>query len=295
MKDYSMGWLSDRPDYRDFHAGSPEIAILLNQVSGINTTPVNETGTLPVSVDLSAFCSAIEDQGLLGSCTAQAGVALLEYFIKRSQNSEIFEGSRLFLYKVTRNTLGWTGDKGAFLRNTMGTMKLFGVPPEKYYEYDINKFDNEPEAFLYAFAQNYRADNYFRLDPVGTTLPVVLNNVKKYLAAGFPSMFGFTVYASYLQANAPNQRGNIPYPVNNEPVKGGHAVVAIGYDDAKTITNLIDGSQTIGAFKIRNSWGEDWGDKGYGWLPYKYVSEGQAEDFWTLISANYINSNQFGF
>ncbi len=288
MEDYSMGWLHDRPDFRDFDAGSTEIRPLVDQVKGLG-----KNGALPLRHDVSEFCSPIEDQRTLGSCTAQAGVALMEYFVNRSQTGEQFDGSRLFLYKVTRNLLGWTGDRGAFLRTTMGAMKLFGVPPERYYRYEIGQYDQEPEAFLYSLAQNFKAEKYFRLDPGDTDPKTVLKNIKQYLHAGFPSMFGFTVYSSYLQAS--NNGGKLPFPsTTNESAKGGHAVVAVGYDDEMEITNTFDGSKTKGALKIRNSWGAGWGQKGYGWLPYKYVLERQAVDFWTMISIKYVESGQFG-
>lgn len=288
MDDFSMGWLHDRPDFRDYTTRSPEVRPMLTKIRGLMAND-----PLPSKCDVSGFCSRIEDQQSLGSCTAQAGVALMEYFVNRSQNGEQFEGSRLFLYKVTRNLLGWTGDRGAFLRTTMGAMKMFGVPPERYYRYEIDHFDREPEAFLYAFASNFRAEKYFRLDPGNAKPQMVLEEVKHYLANGFPSMFGFTVYTSYVQAS--KNGGKIPFPASvNESAKGGHAVVAVGYDDDLVITNKFDNSQTKGALKIRNSWGTAWGEEGYGWLPYEYVLKRQAVDFWTMISLQYVESGQFG-
>ncbi|MFH1627389.1 MAG: hypothetical protein ABIE47_01545 [Pseudomonadota bacterium] len=90
------------------------------------------------------------------------------------------------------------GDTGAYLRTTMGAMVLFGVPPEDYWPYadEEKKFDKEPPAFCYAFAQNYQAIKYYRHDPPETPAGTTLNRVKRYLASGHPSMFGFTVYNS---------------------------------------------------------------------------------------------------
>ena len=110
----------------------------------------------------------MEDQGTLGSCTANAGVGLVEYFERKAFGRHI-DASRLFLYKVTRNLLRLTGDTGAYLRSTMGAMRLFGVPPEEYWEYDISQFDKEPPAFCYAFASNYQAIKYVRLDKSNLT------------------------------------------------------------------------------------------------------------------------------
>ncbi|MFH1124012.1 MAG: hypothetical protein V1758_10185 [Pseudomonadota bacterium] len=90
------------------------------------------------------------------------------------------------------------GDTGAYLRTTMGAMVLFGVPPEDYWPYadEEKKFDKEPPAFCYAFAQNYQTIKYYRHDPPETPAGTVLNRVKRHLASGHPSMFGFTVYNS---------------------------------------------------------------------------------------------------
>jgi len=130
---------------------------------------------------------------------------------------------------------------------------LFGVPPEKYWPYHIPDFDVEPGAFAYSFAQNYKTINYYRYDPPGTTPAKLLARIKTNLAAGLPSFFGFTVYASYTQAGA---TGKIPYPTAGEGVVGGHAVVAAGYDDTIKIKNANPGSvETTGALLIRNSWG----------------------------------------
>ncbi len=200
------------------------------------------------------------------------------------------DASRLFLYKVTRNMLNWKGDTGAYLRTTMGSLALFGVPPEVHWPYRIADYDKEPSAFCYSFAQNYQALKYFRLDPTATPGAVLLKRIKAYLSAGFPSMFGFTVYNSISQASG---SGKIPYPTPGESVSGGHAIVAVGYDDNMKIKNTNPGATvTKGALLIRNSWGP-WGDQGYGWMPYEYVLRGQAVDWWTLITNEWVSTGAF--
>ena len=296
----AMGWLPDYPDIRDvtFQServpsklqalGQPSVKQMLAKVGATTSAPA----ALPTSVDLRPWCSPIEDQKTIGSCTAHAGVGLVEYFERRAFGKHL-DASRLFLYKVTRNLLKWTGDTGAFLRSTMYALTLFGVPPEEYYPYNIADFDKEPSAFCYAFGQSYQAISYYRLDPPGTTRINLLTQIKTYLANGLPSMFGFTVYSSISQANT--NGGKIPYPTRGERVEGGHAIDAVGYDDNLKIKNTnAGGIETTGALLIRNSWGTGWGSAGYGWLPYKYVLDGLATDWWSLIKSEWIDTGQFG-
>jgi len=296
----AMGWLPDYPDIRDvtFQServpsklqalGQPSVKQMLAKVGATTSAPA----ALPTSVDLRPWCSPMEDQQTIGSCTAHAGVGLVEYFERRAFGKHL-DASRLFLYKVTRNLLKWTGDTGAFLRSTMYALTLFGVPPEEYYPYNIADFDKEPSAFCYAFGQSYQAISYYRLDPPGTTRSNLLTQIKTYLANGLPSMFGFTVYSSISQANT--NGGKIPYPTRGERVEGGHAIDAVGYDDNLKIKNTnVGGIETTGALLIRNSWGTGWGSAGYGWLPYKYVLDGLATDWWSLIKSEWIDTGQFG-
>ena len=293
-----MGWLPDYPDFRDYHIETAEIAAkhedlghkpVKKMLGPLNLSKAPKAAS---SVDLRQWCSPVEDQGGIGSCTANAGVGVIEYYERRAFGKHI-DASRLFLYKVTRNLLNWTGDTGAFLRTTMGAMALFGVLPEEYWKYIEADYDVEPSAFCYSFARNYQAIQYFRLDPFGTSQSVLLARIKLLLKAGLPSMFGFTVYNSYSQARY--NGGEIPYPCPQDWIVGGHAVVAVGYDDKRKIKNTNCNKTTTGAFLIRNSWGTGWGDKGYGWLPYAYVEKGLATDWWVLFKNEWADTNKFGF
>ena len=296
-----MGWLPDYPDFRDYTAETNTVSAKLKmagQTDSIKTmlkkvgVAKAKTPLKTLTADLRPWCSPIENQGSLGSCTANAGVGMVEYFEKRAFGKYI-DASRLFLYKTTRDVLHWTGDTGAFLRSTMGSLVLFGVPPEEYWPYNISSFDVEPSAFCYAFAQNYQAITYYRLDPPGTTPANLLIAIKNYLNSGLPLMFGFTVYSSISQAAT---TGKIPYPAAGESILGGHAIMAVGYDDDLVITNTTPASPpTTGALLIRNSWGTGWGGPmaGYGWLPYKYVLNGLATDWWSLLKNAWVDSGQF--
>jgi C1A family cysteine protease len=286
------GWLPPLPDLRDYTERHKEVVEMVEMmhIPGTRSLKKNFSDT---PVDLRQWCSPIENQGGLGSCTAHAGMGIVEYFQNRAFGEHI-DGSRLFLYKTTRNLLGVTGDTGAWLRNVMGALVLCGVPDERYWQYVEADFDQEPPPFVYAVADNYEAVKYFCHDPLGMNLPYqeVLESVKKYLTAGIPSMFGFYGFPSFDQAEA---TGKIPYPCPGEQAQWGHAIVAVGYDDSLKIKNTACNKETKGALLIRNSWGTGWGDKGYGWMPYEYVLSNLAQDFWSLISMNWVGTGIFDF
>ncbi len=282
------GWLLPLPDLRDYTVDHPEIVEMVKKL-GISRTKAQK---LPPNVDLRPWCSPIENQGNLGSCTAHAGIGIVEYFEMRAFGKHI-DGSRLFLYKTTRNLMCATGDTGAWLRNVMGALVLCGIPPEKYWPYNIPDFDKEPPSFVYAVADNYEAIRYFCHDPSHNNIsPVtVLTRVKSFLAAGIPSMFGFFGFPSFSQSDI---KGGIPYPCPGEQAQWGHAIVAVGYDDSIKVKNLQCNKETTGALLIRNSWGTNWGDSGYGWLPYDYVLNKLALDFWSLLKMEWVDTKQFG-
>ncbi len=273
---YGMGWIPDYPDIRDYTPKQKTVSSLLKKLK-------SKKEFLPTSVDLRKWCPPIEDQGSLGSCTAHAGVALVEYYEMRAFGKHI-DASRLFLYKTTRNLLHWKGDTGATIRATMGSMVLFGVPPEEYWSYNIDNFDEEPLAFCYSFAKEYQSIQYFRFDSPGTFGAELLRDIKVYLAKGIPAMFGFTVYDSIYDAE---EDGKIPFPSPRERVIGGHAVVAVGYDDNLKIKSAK------GALLVRNSWGMEWGDGGYGCLPYEYILSGLACDFWSIVKSEWVDTGKF--
>lgn len=130
------------------------------------------------------------------------------------------------------------------------------------------------------------------MDPPGTSAEALLNQIKTNLAASLPAIFGFTVYNSYTQAAS---TGKIPYPTTGEKINGGHAIMAVGYDDNMKILNTNSGAiETTGAILIRNSWGTGWGEAGYGWLPYEYVLKGLAADWWSLLKNEWIDTGLFG-
>ncbi|MHC4947075.1 MAG: C1 family peptidase [Planctomycetota bacterium] len=275
-----LGWQRDVPDRRDWTLLSEPVQNV------IKTRKLRMLGAragiqLPPAVDNRQFCSPIEDQEQLGSCTAQSVVGMMEYMMRRAGVPHM-DGSRLFLYKVTRRLMGLTGDTGASIRQTIKAAAVFGVPPETHWPYELDHFEVEPEAFLYAYASNYQALNYARLDAPGRSVPALLEDIWFALAAGFAISFGFAVYDSI------GNDADIPFPADDDRMIGGHAVTAVGYDDDRVI-----GSYT-GALLIRNSWGPYWGDGGYGWLPYAYIEAGLASDFWTIFKEEWIVPGRFG-
>ena len=283
------GWLRSTPDPHDYTEDDHYISAM---ASKLNISPTQKALTLPKQVDLRRWFLEIKHQGRLNSSTAHAAVAIVEYFERRAFNRTI-DPSRLFVYKNTRTLMNRTGDTGADLRSTLRAIVRYGIPPEMQWPYTDKKpdFDKEPPAFTYASADSYWAIRYFRHDPVGIPLDTVLVNVKKSLVAGIPSMFGFFGYPSFSRSNI---EGGIPYPCRGEEAQWRHAVVAVGYDDNIKIMNLQCDKETTGALLIRNSWGISWGDGGYGWLPYEYVLNELALDFWSMLRLEWVDTERFG-
>lgn len=249
------GWLPDLPDQRDHMYAAPPGVL----------------SALPPSFDLTSKCPPVYDQGQIGSCTANAIAAALE-FDRLKQGLSDFVASRLFIYYNERAMEGTvSSDSGAMIRDGIKSVATLGDCPENLWPYDGSPFPPNPKLTqkpprpCYDQALKYKAVQYQRLSQI-------LNQLKGCLASGFPFVFGFTVYESF-EGNAVAQSGHASLPSPGEAVVGGHAVMAVGYDDNHQW------------FIVRNSWGNGWGMKGYFTLPYAYVTDPHlANDFWTIRS-----------
>lgn len=242
-----LGWIPDRPDHRDlkYSAVMPKIA-------------------LPESVDLSPGMPEVWNQGDLGSCTAQSIAGAIAYARIKQKETPEFTPSRLFIYFNERAIEGTINeDAGAYIRTGIKVTNKIGFCDEELWPYNVDKFKVAPITKAYKNADLYKVASYYRMD--GTKL----DHIRTCLAAGFPFVFGFTVYDNMVEADT--NGGIIPMPKADSRDEGGHAVCAVGYNDK---TKLI---------KFRNSWGTDVGDKGYYYIPYEYITNPNlSDDFWTI-------------
>lgn len=218
---------------------------------------------VPRLVDLRSKCPPVFDQRELGSCTANAGVAA------RMMMGTTPELSRLFLYYQERALNGTIStDSGAEMRDICKTLNKYGVCEERYYPYDISKYKNRPTSQAYKNAQKYTIKSYATFD--GDT-DDDLQQIRQYLFnKQQPVLIGMDIYESF-ESKIVAKTGRLPMPnTKTEKLLGGHAVLIVGYSDANRV--LI----------ARNSWGPDWGDDGYFYLPYQYVGQKLAYDSWTM-------------
>jgi C1A family cysteine protease len=241
------GWIPDLPDQRDH----------------LYAAPIQALEAMPTSVDLRSGCPDVYDQSHLGSCTANAIAGAIE-FDQIKQKIASFIPSRLFIYYNERIIEGTVdSDSGAMIRDGIKSVGSQGVCSESEWPYNITQFQQKPSDQCYQDALLTKAILYQR----------VLRNLdqmKGCLASGYPFVFGFTVYESFESAEVA-ATGIVPMPTRGESVLGGHAVLAVGYDDTQ---------QT---FLVRNSWGNGWGMQGYFTMPYTYLtSRHLASDFWTI-------------
>lgn len=241
------GWVPDIPDRRDFY----------------HLTRV-DFAQLPSQVDLRDRCPPVYDQGELGSCTANAIGAAIQFNLLK-QGKEDFIPSRLFIYYNERDIERSIGqDAGAMIRDGIKSVNVLGACNETLWPYDITKFTHKPSEESYTDAELHQALLYARVrqDNVGY--------LKAVLASGFPFVFGFSVYQSF-ESQEVASTGHAPLPTDNEEMLGGHAVLCVGYDNANNW------------FIVRNSWGSGWGDKGYFTLPYEYLTDKNlSDDMWVI-------------
>jgi C1A family cysteine protease len=247
IKIQRYGWKRDIPDHRD---------VLYKNVR--REAPKK----LPPKADLRSGCSPVEDQGNIGSCTAQALVGALE-FLEVKAGCKYQELSRLFVYyneRVLEHSVNY--DSGAQIRDGIKVLASQGVCQEAIWPYNTFKFNRKPPAVCYTDALDHKIASYYRVTS--------LAQLKQSLAAGYPVTFGFTVYESF-ETERVAKTGIMPMPKADEEAVGGHAVLAVGYDDTKDFVI------------VRNSWGSKWGVKGYFFMPYAYISNPYlANDFWTV-------------
>ena len=241
-------WVRDRPDSRDhlYFSRAPIIPLLKDQV------------------DLRPYCSDIEDQEYLGSCTGQAIAGIMEYIARRV--NKLTEVSRLFIYyqeRVIEGTVDY--DSGAYIRSGIKAVNKFGAPIETLWPYIPSEFATKPSQDAYDEAITRRAVSYERC--------VNFNTVKNALSNDNPVVVGFDVYESF-ESKPVITGGIMPYPdVNNEELLGGHAVTLVGYNESEE------------RFIARNSWGTEWGDKGYFYMPYAVIQNtSMSDDFWIITN-----------
>jgi C1A family cysteine protease len=253
------GWKPDVLDWRDK-------IVVVKKARSMRTMPAKYD---PRGIEL----PALPDQGYLGSCTANAIAWLHQYRQLQQGALNAFLPSRLAIYYGERRIENSINeDAGAWIRDGMKVVAKEGAAPESLWPYDIGKFRATPPTSYYTEAEKHQGLLYQRA-------PGVLHTLKQLLVLKQPVVFGFSVPQNFESTEA-EKTGVIYFPRPGEPLVGGHAVCMVGYDD--NLTFRKPGYLTMkGAFLCPNWWGA-WGEGGYFWLPYRFVTKRLATDFWTL-------------
>ncbi|KAA3631735.1 MAG: peptidase [Bacteroidetes bacterium] len=205
------------------------------------------------------------DQKNLNSCTANAISAALYFDMVKQKVKDVFIPSRLFIYYNEREIEGKVDNNAPVsMKDCIATISKNGYCSESMWPYDVGKFADKPPQTGYDFAKSHKAVKTHKL-------PFNLDHLKACIHEGIPFVFGFKVYEQFESAETKSS-GKIPMPKPDEKMIGGHAVLAVGYDDQEE------------HFIIRNSFGSSWGDEGYGYMPYNYISslDKLAFDFWVV-------------
>lgn len=242
-----FNWVPDKIDKRDY-------IYKPNQVR------------LPSVVDLRSYCTPIEDQGALGSCTGQAIAGAIEMLNKR--NNKPTDVSRLFIYYYTRLLEGTVNyDSGAYIRDGIKACNHYGAPLERLWPHDIGKFRTRPSESANIDAARRKVTLYERATNFNACINAISN--------GYSVVVGFTVYSSFMTPIVA-RTGIMPYPnTKKEKILGGHAVLLVGYDSLSQ------------RFIARNSWGTSWGANGYFYMPYAVIQNtNMSADFWVIKSVN---------
>lgn len=243
---HGLGWQPDLPDQRDY----------LYQLA-----PTPTPAPLRSQVDLRPQMPPVYNQGSLGSCTANGVGGASEYLHMKMGHR--LNPSRLFLYYHAREYIGTVNwDSGATIRDTIKVLAALGVCEEVRWPYIISRFTEEPSQEAHDSAVRHKALTYQRLTWERPTL-------QRVLMAGYPFVFGFTVYASF---GTIGRDGIMPVPKPSERILGGHAVLAVGYDARRS------------RWIVRNSWGADWGADGYFYMPFSCLVPSMTDDLWVVTA-----------
>ena len=215
---------------------------------------------LPNKVDLRPLMTAVEDQGQTSSCVANAVVGAYEYWIKKA--ASVDENiSRLFVYYNAR----WRGgsqdkDDGSVIQLAMEGLAKFGACSEKVWPFDKKLIVQKPGAEAYKDAAPRRVQDMAQV-------PLNVEAWKQALAEGKPIVFGCLLFDSFDQCQ--KRGGVVPMPDPKDLARSkhsGHSMCAVGYSDTEKV------------FIVRNSWGAEWGDKGYCYIPYAYLMNPKFND-----------------
>jgi C1A family cysteine protease len=244
---YKYGWKKDKNDSRDFKY----------KFSLSNTE-------LPSSVELPNDLFVVLNQGELGSCTANSLANAYRYAEIKEKGTIDYIPSRLFIYYYERLIEGTIDeDNGAELRDGAKVLANYGAPDENIWAYDVTKFTIQPCQEAVDSASKHKVLQYHSVNQNE-------RDIKQCLFEGFPISFGFTVFEEF-ESESVAKTGLVPMPSHMFNSMGGHAVLLVGYNDDTKL------------YKVLNSWGNEWGDNGYFYLPYDYVhNQGLASDFWTI-------------
>ena len=258
------GWQPSPPDQRDLLYAPNR---LLGLPAFIDLTEPVEIANLP------PFSPAY-DQGALGSCGPNAVAGALAYdmlFESKWGNPPLPPmPSRLYVYWFARFLMGTTAyDSGVNNRSMLKALNQYGWCDEGLRPYTISEFAQRPSDECLAQAKSRRITSYLSVAQDLGVMKACLAVDRK------PIVYGFTVYDSFETSEA-LRTGVVPMPKASDGVLGGHDVLLVGYDDTRA------------AFRFRNSWGEDYGERGYGWMPYAYATNpGLSGDFWTIRGSGF--------